>query len=424
MIRLPVIFEILELIYMVLTGTFLYWPIHFLIFLVTAIIVRRILARKYKPYINGLKRSDVKVTVVIPEYNEELDILEKCVKSAVENKPDEIIIVSDDNRKEVEEIGRKYGAKTLNILSLGSKVRLGKRASLALAWLLAKGDIIVQLDSDTIMKPNTVDEIIKPFADPNVAGVQGHPTLFKTGERIPYLWGQLIEVSRDVVCKMLDGQLIVIDGKIAAYRRSYLLKYVYPFLTDSYRGRKVITADDRSLTFLANYNGFKTVYQSTAEAESAAQPTLVKFIYQQLRWARSGYMYLIKDFASGMFFKATKRYRFQSLTYLLAPISFTFAWIQTLIVNVQVVDIIGLYVNSVLGISDTTLVLYSLLVFLIGLILTLNFGTRGMGVDMSKVGRIKLLEYIALGLLGLFVFYPMFLYALATHRDASVWLTR
>ncbi len=417
------IFETLELIYMFYTGQFLYWPIHFLMFFVVATLARRFLSRGYKPH-EGLKRSDVKVTVVIPEYNEDLDILEKCVKSAVDNKPDEIIIVSDDNRKEVDELGRKYGAKTLNVLSLGSKVRLGKRASLALAWLVSKGDIIVQLDSDTIMKPNAIEEIVKPFADPKVAGVQGHPTLFKTGEKIPYLLGQMIELSRDRVCRMLDGQLIVIDGKIAAYRRDFLLRYAYPFLTDSFRGRKVATADDRSLTFLANYHGFKTVYQSTAEAESAAQPTIVKFIYQQLRWARSGYLYLIKDFSSGMFFKATRRYKFQNLFYLLAPISFTFAWIQTLIANVQVVNIVALYVNSKLGIPDTAIALYSLAVFLIGLVLTTNFGLRGLGVDMKKLGRIRFVDYVALGIIGLFVLYPMFLYAFITHRDASVWLTR
>jgi cellulose synthase/poly-beta-1,6-N-acetylglucosamine synthase-like glycosyltransferase len=96
---------------MVTTRTFLYWPIHFIIFLIAATFLRGYLARTYKPYSEGLKRENVKVSVVIPEYNEDLDIFEKVVKSAVENKPDEIIIVYEDGRKEIEKIAKKIKQK-------------------------------------------------------------------------------------------------------------------------------------------------------------------------------------------------------------------------------------------------------------------------------------------------------------------------
>ncbi|TRM75441.1 hypothetical protein DJ532_10160 [Sulfolobus sp. A20-N-F8] len=276
------IFELLEMLYMFLTGKFLYWPINFLIFLIGASLVRGIYARQYKPYSDGLKREEVKVSVVIPEYKEDIETLEKCIKSAKENNPDEVILLYEDDRPEVKNLVKKYNIKGIDL----SHRRLGKRGSLAMGWLMAKGDIIIQLDSDTILEKGAIDEIIKPFKDPLVVGVQGHPFLFKTGSKLAYVFGQVIELSRDIVCKMLDKNLIVIDGKLAAYRRSFLVSIVKDFLIDRWGKRKILVGDDRALTYLANIMGYKTVYQSTALAKSAAQPTLYRFILQQLRWAR------------------------------------------------------------------------------------------------------------------------------------------
>ena len=421
------LFELLELIYMYTTHEFLYWPFHFILFFIIAGAVKNYLARDYRPYTRGLTRDKVKVSVVIPEYNEELDILEEVLRSAIENKPDEIILVVDDGRKEIElmvkELMDEY--KYYNVRLIYPSKRLGKRASLALAWLMAKGDIIVQLDSDTVMERNTIDEIIKPFADPEVAGVQGHPLLFQTGGRLPFLLGQIGELSRDVVCRMLNGFLVVIDGKIAAYRRDFLIRVANEFLNEKWGKNRVILADDRALTFLANRLGYKTVYQSTAYARTAAQPTLGKYIKQQIRWVRSGYMYLIKDIRTGLFFEAPWKYRFQEITYLLSPVSFTVAWVQTFLANVQVIAIAKSYLDLIAGINIPGIVL-SMLVFLVGIGLTYELGYWLLGVDRSEVRklRVSFLEKIYIGIIGLFVIYPMMLYAMLTYRNVTDWLTR
>jgi cellulose synthase/poly-beta-1,6-N-acetylglucosamine synthase-like glycosyltransferase len=421
------IFELLEIFYMLITHEFMYWPFHFILFFIIAYTTRGFLARKYKPYKEGLSRDQVKVSVIIPEYREELSILEKTIRSAIYNKPDEIIITCDDNRKEEEQLIKKLQQEypSIRISYIAHGKRLGKRASLALGWLVATGDIVVQLDSDTIMTPNTINEIIKPFADPKVVGVQGHPLLFQTGSRLSYVMGQIIELSRDVVCKMLDGFLVVIDGKIAAYRRDFLIKNVRNFLVESWGKSKIILADDRALTFLANQQGYKTVYQSTAYVRSAAQPSLSKFINQQLRWARSGYLYLIKDIKSGLFFKAPRRYRFQQITYLLAPISFTAAVIQTLLANVQVVNILdnGILLSTGLYIP---FLLLSFMIFSIGLGLTFTASIKLLNLDKVEIKKLKIrfIDNIILGLIGLFLLYPMTLYAMLTYRNVTDWLTR
>ena len=421
------LFELLELVYIYGTHEFLYWPFHLILFFIIANLVRNYLARGYKPYTNGLTRDKVKVSVVIPEYNEELNILEKVVSSAIENKPDEIILVIDDGRKEIELMVKKLMEeyKYYNISLVYPSKRLGKRGSLALAWMLAKGDIIVQLDSDSIMEKNTVEEIIKPFADPKVAGVQGHPLLYQTGGRIPFLLGQIGELARDVVCRMLDGFLVVIDGKIAAYRRDFLIKVMKDFLVEKWGNSRIVLADDRALTYLANKLGYKTVYQSTAYVRSAAQPTLVKYLKQQLRWVRSGYMYLIKDIKTGLFFQAPWKYRFQEIMYLMSPVSFTVAWVQTFLADVKVIGIAKEYIALVTGLDIPGIVI-SILIFIIGIGLTFEIGYRLLGVDKSEIKklRISFLEQIYMGIIGLFLLYPVMLYAMITYKNVTDWLTR
>ncbi len=415
------LFELMELYYMIVTHVFLYWPISFIFFVLIANSVRGYYARNYSPYKEGLSRKDVKVSVLIPEYNEDIDILEKCVKSAVESGADEVILVHEDNRPEVKALVKKYKIRGVDVT--GTNLR--KRGSLAMGWLLAKGDIIVQLDSDTIITKQTLEEIIKPFADPEVAGVQGHPLLFKTGSKLAFALGQIGELSRDVVCRALNGHLIVIDGKIAAYRRSFVLSVIKELLDERWGKAKVVAADDRALTFFANFKGYKTVYQSTAIAYSAAQPTLYKFILQQLRWARSGYLYLLKDIKTGLFFMVPRRYRFQEITYLFAPLSLAIAILQTLLANVQIVPQFGEFVNELTAIN-LPILLYSLAIFLIGSLLQFRVSLFLLGVDFSEVKKISLewYEYLALPLIGLFVIFPMMLYSMITYKKINQWLTR
>ncbi|TRM85551.1 N-acetylglucosaminyltransferase [Sulfolobus sp. F3] len=390
-------------------------------FLIGASLVRGIYARQYKPYSDGLKREEVKVSVVIPEYKEDIETLEKCIKSAKENNPDEVILLYEDDRPEVKNLVKKYNIKGIDL----SHRRLGKRGSLAMGWLMAKGDIIIQLDSDTILEKGAIDEIIKPFKDPLVVGVQGHPFLFKTGSKLAYVFGQVIELSRDIVCKMLDKNLIVIDGKLAAYRRSFLVSIVKDFLIDRWGKRKILVGDDRALTYLANIMGYKTVYQSTALAKSAAQPTLYRFILQQLRWARSGYLYFLKDIKSGLFFKASRRYRFQMITYLFAPLSLLISIIQTLVMNVQIVNEIGELVNSTLLIN-VPLIIYSLAVFIVGSVITFNVSITSLGIKYSEIRNLSLniLDYILIPMIGLFIIFPTYLYAMLTYKEVTSWLTR
>ncbi|MEM1589927.1 MAG: glycosyltransferase [Candidatus Bathyarchaeia archaeon] len=388
------IFELLK----IFEGFFYYLPIHLILFVLFPLVVRRFKAIRYSPC-HSLSRRQVKVSVVIPEYNEDKGVFEKCLASVATNKPDEIIVVHDDSRDEVEFLARKYGAKVYSF-----KSRVGKRAALARGWEMASGDIIVHVDSDTILYPNAIEEIIKPFSDEQVVGVQGKCLVYRTGSWFSWRMSQLIEANRDWNNKALNGCLVVIDGRFNAWRREFLISQEKAFLNEYFLGRRCEIGDDRFLTQRANLQGYKTVYQSTAAAETAAQPTYLKFLKQQLRWARSGYKSFFKDFKLGLARKAPLAYNIFQICYYLGSISFTFAILHDILLSPP---IFALPLWSAIPIA------------------TLGSGLIAV-IRRLAVGFYSLTpkEFLMLGFTAIFISYPLMLYALATIRNQSNWQTR
>jgi len=394
--------ELLQL-WGLVSGTFHYLVVHFFAFVVFSLIVRHMYARGYAPF-TGRSSSNphrhLRVSVVIPEYNEDLEILERTLESVAENRPDEVIVVHDDGRTEVRELASKYGAKVISLPE-----RVGKRRALVHGWQVASGDIIVHVDSDVMLHKSAIDEIIKPFeSDPKIVGVQGRNLVYRRKSWFAWRLSELIEANRDWNNKALNGRLVVVDGRFNAWRRDWLLKHVDQFLNERFLGRLCEIGDDRFLTWLANLEGFRTVYQATAVAETASPRTYVDYIKQQLRWARSGYKFFFKDFISGLVKRVPWQYVLFQVSYYLGPLSFTVAILYD-----------TLFAPPLLSIPLWSIV--PLAVIGSGLIALM----RRLAVGLTKM---TITEFLLLGATSLFIHYPLMLYALATMMKQGSWLTR
>lgn len=392
------IIEIFQFFKTLAEGIFYYLPFHLIFFVVVPLIVRWKRAQKYFTA-HSLDRKAIRVSVVIPEYNEDLQIFEKCLQSVVSNFPDEIIIVYDDGRREIEDLARKYGAKIYRFPQ-----RVGKRRALVKGWEIASGDIIVQIDSDVILSENAINEIVKPFSDEMVVGVQGKNVACMTKSWFSWRMSQLIEINRDMNNRALNGHLVVIDGRFNAWRRMWLLKQIHPFLNEYFLGKKCEIGDDRFLTWKANLEGYKTVYQSTAIAQTMSPRSYVGFIKQQLRWARSGYKAFFKDITSGLWKKVSLSYNLLQICYYLGPLSFSLSVIH-----------------------DTLLVPPIFLLPVWAVVPIAIFGSAIIAIIRRfAVGfySLTLKEFVLYGVWSLFVGFPLMLYALFTVRNQAQWGTR
>lgn len=386
-----------------LRGNFHYLILHFLLFIILPCTVKRLFSLKYKPTGN-LSRKYARVSAIVTTYNEDPKILENCLKSIEANNPYELIVAIDKPTKILEDIIRKYTDKIVI-----SKERRGKRKALVEAVRMAKGDILVFSDSDVILKKNCIDELIKPFDDENICGVSTVHDIYPTGGGISaYLswkYSQIIERNRQVNDNALNNNLVVIDGRCNAYRRSIFMKYLSDFENETYFGKPCQIGDDRYLTFRINADGGKAVIQNTAMVDTAAPDSLKGFIKQQLRWARSGRKFFLREIRTNLYSKVGWVYGLHSVTYYLSAVSFTVA----ILVDVMFFELPNLY-----------LPLFAIPIF----VLT---GTTMVNIIRQKImlGRkANISNSFWFGLIGLFILYPVNLYAWLTLHKQHVWLTR
>lgn len=116
----------------------------------------------------------MKISVVIPAYNEEKHI-ENCLDSLMkqERKPDEILVVDNNSTDSTAEIVRKY--KTVTLIKEKKQGIIPTRNT---GFDMAKGDIIARCDADTIVPENFVKNILEDFEKNNSIVAVSMPIMF------------------------------------------------------------------------------------------------------------------------------------------------------------------------------------------------------------------------------------------------------
>jgi glycosyltransferase involved in cell wall biosynthesis len=116
----------------------------------------------------------MKVSVVIPAYNEE-KYLEECLQSILDqtDKPDEIIVVDNNCTDKTVEIAKKYNARVVTEAIQGMIPARNK------GYDCAKYEIIARTDSDTHVPKNWIELIKENFAkDKDLLGLSGPASFY------------------------------------------------------------------------------------------------------------------------------------------------------------------------------------------------------------------------------------------------------
>lgn len=156
----------------------------------------------------------MEASVIIPAYNSASTIAE-CIRALkaqdFQKKDYEIIVVDDGSKDKTAFIAEKEGTKVLRQHNAGPAKARNNGAK------FANGKILVFTDADCIAEKNWLQEMLKPFKDPKVIGVQG---AYKTAQKsIVARFAQIEIEERYELMKKNAGCIDWVGSYSAAYRR-------------------------------------------------------------------------------------------------------------------------------------------------------------------------------------------------------------
>ena len=132
----------------------------------------------------------MKVSVIIPCYNEETTIQEilELVQIALNDSEYEIILVDDASTDNTSQIIHDISAKEVTITVISHDLNLGKGAALRSGIAASSGNVVIIQDADLEYDPSDYAKLLQPIQVGKADVVYG--SRFKSGDagRVLYYW--------------------------------------------------------------------------------------------------------------------------------------------------------------------------------------------------------------------------------------------
>jgi hyaluronan synthase len=233
------------------------------------------------------------VAFVIPCKNEEQEIGEsviQCFKSNYPAEKIEVIVINDGSTDRTLLILRELQKYYANLTIIDWPENQGKRWGMAAGFHVTEAEIVVQLDSDSEVDPETFPELIAPFRNPRVGAVCAHGVPKNADKNVLTKMQTAYYFMSFRILKAAESSFDTVfccSGCCSAYRRSAVLPTLFGWLNEQFLGLPVTWGDDRALTSRLMQSDWKTVYASQARAFTIVPDTMRKLLKQQLRWKKS-----------------------------------------------------------------------------------------------------------------------------------------
>lgn len=235
-----------------------------------------------------------KISVLMPVYNEEPELLMKAVNSVVLARGDkEIILIDDGSTNDSLDTMRKlqayHGKRVIKIVACGQNG--GKRVALwhGVKNLAKQSKYVVCLDSDTVIDKEALVRIVEPLNDPRIGATTGNIYLLNEDKNLltrltaAYYWTGLNIYKQ---AQSVMGSVACCSGCLSAYRSENIRKVIDEFIHETFFGEICTHSEDRHLTNLTLKQGLKVVYVPEAISYTKSPETMGGFLRQQKRWKR------------------------------------------------------------------------------------------------------------------------------------------
>ncbi len=255
----------------------------------TALVVR------YRPTADVGDARLPHLTVIVPAYNEGRQVLLTLRSLAASNYPRERlqIIAVDDGSADDTWSWIMQGSDELGALVTPIRCARngGKKHALAEGIRRAEGSIVVTVDSDSEVLPDTLRLLVAPMVvDEGCGAVAGNVhVLNRDAGSIPKMLDAAFTVAFDFARAAENevGGVMCSPGALSAFRTHLLRSFLDEWLAQTFFGQPATIGEDRALTNLVLRGGSTVAYQSNSIVLTQVPTTAKVLCKMLLRWGRS-----------------------------------------------------------------------------------------------------------------------------------------
>jgi hyaluronan synthase len=261
---------------------------------VVLLFLRTVMWLLYRPAVPARSADAPFMTVIVPAYNEGPTVESAIASVAAADYPRdrlEIIVIDDGS---TDQTWRHIRHAAFRHSDLVGAVRLpqnlGKRGALAEGFRRARGEVLVTVDSDSVIERGALLAVAGPFRDPRVGAVAGKVSVRNRRDGlIPRMLHVQFTLSFDFLrsVQSVFRTVFCCPGALSAYRASAVRQVLTDWERQTFLGSPCTHGEDRALTNSILGAGFDTVYQRTAVVHTEVPDTYAQLCRMYLRWDRS-----------------------------------------------------------------------------------------------------------------------------------------
>lgn len=234
-------------------------------------------------------------TVIVPAYNEGELVWQTLKSLAASDYPTaklQLISIDDGSKDDTWEWMKRAKEELGDRLEIYQQPQnQGKRHALYRGFNLAKGAVFVTVDSDSIVKKDTLRNLVSPFvADEKCGAVAGNVRVLNNqNAMIPRMLNVSFTFSFEFIRSAQSklGSVLCTPGALAAYRRDAVMKCLPDWMNQTFMGQVSDIGEDRAMTNMILKQGSHVLFQRNAYVYTNI-PEKYKNLYKMfIRWERS-----------------------------------------------------------------------------------------------------------------------------------------
>lgn len=288
---------------------------------------------KYKPIESVTDELLPTCTVIVPAYNEGKLVWNTLVSLAASDFPEhklQILAIDDGSKDDTWYWMQQAKLRLGDRLSIYQQAKnQGKRHALNRGFELGTGEIFVTVDSDSIVKVDTLRNLVSPFITNKECGaVAGNVQVLNNQKAIlPKMLNVSFVMSFEFMrsAESSLGSVLCTPGAAAAYRKSAVLACLPEWINQTFMGTPSDIGEDRAMTNMILKQGSQVLFQSNALVLTNVPEEYTGLYKMFIRWGRSNVRenimmakYVFKNFRNGSKFGTRLLFLNQSLKIIMA----------------------------------------------------------------------------------------------------------